>query len=65
MKNPRNALAGGVSLILQMPLQQLLESAQWTCLLHFALLGCSREVVGVGLRAQRASSLAVSFVALR
>jgi hypothetical protein len=42
-KNLRNALAGGVSLVLQMPLQQLLEPAQWTCLLHFAVVGWSGE----------------------
>jgi hypothetical protein len=29
-KNPRNALPGGVLLILQLLLQQLLEPAQWT-----------------------------------
>jgi hypothetical protein len=29
-KNPRNVLAGGASLILQTPLQQLLEHPQWT-----------------------------------
>jgi hypothetical protein len=46
-ENLRNALAGGVSLVLQMPLQQLLEPAQWTCLLHFAVVGWSGEAAGV------------------
>jgi hypothetical protein len=43
----------GASLILQLPLRQLLEPAQYPFFLHFAVVGCFGESARVSLMHER------------
>jgi hypothetical protein len=52
--------SGGAARILQLPLRQLLEAAQWVPHPHFALVGRDGEVAGVGLTKPDKSSYGAS-----